>query len=147
MACYKLFIDGAKIEYFIVFQFDKRLVLALDNAAGEFLNHRVIVCGNEHSAAVVSDFGEQRQNAARRFGVEIASGLVGQNDFGVVEQCARNHHTLLFAEISHNGRAVLIATHDYSMIKEFPGHIVKCENETLIELKNDEVFDFSTIDK
>ncbi len=53
----------------------------------------------------------------------------------------------LLTEISHNGRAVLIATHDYSMIKEFPGRIVKCENETLIELKNDEVFDFSDIEK
>ncbi len=53
----------------------------------------------------------------------------------------------LLTEISHNGRAVLIATHDYSMIKEFPGRIIKCENETLIELKNDEVFDFSDIEK
>ena len=53
----------------------------------------------------------------------------------------------LLTEISHNGRAVVIATHDYSMIKEFPGRIIKCENETLIELKNDEVFDFSDIEK
>ena len=53
----------------------------------------------------------------------------------------------LLTEISRNGRAVLIATHDYSMIKEFPGRIIKCDHEQLVELKNDEVFDFSSIDK
>ena len=53
----------------------------------------------------------------------------------------------LLTEISRNGRAVVIATHDYSMIKEFPGRIIKCDHESLVELKNDEVFDFSSIDK
>jgi cell division transport system ATP-binding protein len=53
----------------------------------------------------------------------------------------------LLTEISRNGRAVVIATHDYSMIKEFPGRIIKCDHESLVEQKNDEVFDFSSIDK
>ena len=53
----------------------------------------------------------------------------------------------LLTEISRNGRAVVIATHDYSMIKEFPGRIIKCDHESLVELKNDEVFDFSNLDK
>lgn len=40
----------------------------------------------------------------------------------------------LLTEISHSGRAVIIVTHDYNMIKEFPGRIVKCENASLYEV-------------
>lgn len=34
---------------------------------------------------------------------------------------------LLF-EISKGGTSVLMATHDYSLFRKFPSHIIKCEN-------------------
>lgn len=40
----------------------------------------------------------------------------------------------LLIEISHNGRAVIIATHDYSLIKEFPGRVIRCEDSSLVEV-------------
>lgn len=43
----------------------------------------------------------------------------------------------LLIEISRNGRAVIVATHDYALIKEFPGRIVKCENSSLVEVTGD----------
>lgn len=42
----------------------------------------------------------------------------------------------LLTEISHTGRAVIIATHDYSLIKDFPGRIIKCENTSLVEINS-----------
>ena len=41
---------------------------------------------------------------------------------------------LLF-DISNNQRAVLMATHNYSMIDKFPSRIIKCENGRIIDSK------------
>jgi cell division transport system ATP-binding protein len=41
---------------------------------------------------------------------------------------------LLF-EISNNGRAVLMATHNYPLIEKFPARIIKCEKGKLIDSK------------
>lgn len=45
----------------------------------------------------------------------------------------------ILSEISRNGRAVLIATHDYALLREFPGRIIKCENSMLIELSGNDL--------
>ena len=39
----------------------------------------------------------------------------------------------LLLDISRNGQAVLIATHNYSLIEKFPARILKCDNGKLIE--------------
>jgi len=44
----------------------------------------------------------------------------------------------LLKEISTTGRAVIIATHNYTMLKRFPARTVKCENGRLIEVETDE---------
>ena len=40
---------------------------------------------------------------------------------------------LLF-DISKSGRAVVMATHNYSVIEKFPARIIKCENGKLVEV-------------
>lgn len=44
----------------------------------------------------------------------------------------------LLKEISTTGRAVIIATHNYTMLKRFPARTVKCENGRLTEISMDE---------
>jgi cell division transport system ATP-binding protein len=44
----------------------------------------------------------------------------------------------LLKEISTTGRAVVIATHNYTILKRFPARTAKCENERLVEMKVDE---------
>ena len=39
----------------------------------------------------------------------------------------------ILLEISRNGRAVLIATHNYNLLRKFPSRIMKCANERLEE--------------
>ena len=41
---------------------------------------------------------------------------------------------LLF-EISRSGRAVVMATHNYSLIEKYPGRIIKCDNGKLADSK------------
>ena len=44
----------------------------------------------------------------------------------------------LLLDISKTGRAVIIATHNYNLLKMFPARTVKCENEKLKEVDKDE---------
>lgn len=41
----------------------------------------------------------------------------------------------LFQQINKSGTAVLMATHDYSLIRKFPARILKCENGALQDSK------------
>jgi cell division transport system ATP-binding protein len=51
----------------------------------------------------------------------------------------------LLIDISRNGRAVIMATHNYSFLKKFPARIVKCENGTLTETEQNEEIDFQSL--
>jgi cell division transport system ATP-binding protein len=44
----------------------------------------------------------------------------------------------LLKDISSTGRAVIIATHNYTILKKFPARTVRCDENKLIEVKNDE---------
>lgn len=42
----------------------------------------------------------------------------------------------LLMDISKNGRAVVMATHDYAMVNQFPSRIVECKEGKLVEYNN-----------
>ena len=42
-------------------------------------------------------------------------------------------------DISKNGRAVIMATHNYNLLNKFRARTLKCEDSHLIELKNEEI--------
>jgi cell division transport system ATP-binding protein len=44
----------------------------------------------------------------------------------------------LLMDISRNGRAVVVATHNYSLIKKFQARTIKCEDGRLMEVRDDE---------
>ncbi|WP_436415861.1 cell division ATP-binding protein FtsE [Petrimonas sp.] len=43
----------------------------------------------------------------------------------------------LLQDISEKGKAVIMSTHNYSIVQTFPGRIMKCENMDLVELKGE----------
>ena len=49
----------------------------------------------------------------------------------------------LLREISENGRAVLMSTHNYSIIKKFPSRTLKCENGRLVQVEGNSEIDFN----
>lgn len=44
----------------------------------------------------------------------------------------------LLTDISRTGRAVIVATHNYTILKKFPARTLKCEDGKLIQAKEDE---------
>jgi cell division transport system ATP-binding protein len=51
----------------------------------------------------------------------------------------------LLLEISKTGRAVIMATHNYSFLKKYPARILRCEKGTIIEADQNEEIDFASI--
>jgi cell division transport system ATP-binding protein len=44
----------------------------------------------------------------------------------------------LLQDISKTGRAVVVATHNYTLLKKFSARTIKCENGKLLEIKDEE---------
>lgn len=44
----------------------------------------------------------------------------------------------LLREISNTGRAVIIATHNYTIVKKFSSRTIKCENGKMVDVRDDE---------
>lgn len=44
----------------------------------------------------------------------------------------------LLKDISNTGRAVVIATHNYTIVKKFNARTIKCENGKMVEVRDDE---------
>ena len=44
----------------------------------------------------------------------------------------------LLTDISKTGRAVIVATHNYTLLKKFSAKTIKCEDGKLIEVNDDE---------
>ncbi|HHU25887.1 MAG TPA: phosphonate ABC transporter ATP-binding protein, partial [Bacteroidales bacterium] len=40
----------------------------------------------------------------------------------------------LLQEISNRGTAVIMSTHNYSIVQAFPGKIIRCENMSLVPM-------------
>ena len=51
----------------------------------------------------------------------------------------------LLRDISTTGRAVIIATHNYPILKKFPARTARCQDGKLFELKNDEEIEFEKL--
>ena len=52
----------------------------------------------------------------------------------------------LLREISESGRAVLMATHNYSLLKKFPARTLKCENGQVSQLDMNAEIDFTLLE-
>jgi cell division transport system ATP-binding protein len=51
----------------------------------------------------------------------------------------------LLLEISNNGRAVVMATHDYNMVKQFPARTIKFDNGKVFEQGLSDEIDFDSL--
>ena len=52
----------------------------------------------------------------------------------------------LLQEISNSGRAVLMATHNYPLLKKYPARTLKCENGELLQLEQNTEIDFTMLE-
>jgi cell division transport system ATP-binding protein len=52
----------------------------------------------------------------------------------------------LLREISESGRAVLMASHNYTLLKKFPARTLKCDDGKLAEVEESAEIDFTTFE-
>lgn len=78
--------------------------------------------------------GEQQRVAIARALVNEPELILADEPTGNLDpETSAEILNLMFA-ISRNGTAVLMATHDYSIMERFPMRTMKCENKKLIEV-------------
>ncbi|MFI5148413.1 MAG: cell division ATP-binding protein FtsE [Bacteroidia bacterium] len=77
--------------------------------------------------------GEQQRVAIARALLNDPEVILADEPTGNLDPETSEGIISLLLDISHTGRAVLIATHDIMMYQKFPSRILKCENGELID--------------
>ncbi len=80
--------------------------------------------------------GEQQRLAIARALLNDPDVILADEPSGNLDPETSNEIMDLFYDISKNGRAVLMATHNYTTFERFPGRIVKCELGKVIADEN-----------
>ncbi|HXC04525.1 MAG TPA: ATP-binding cassette domain-containing protein [Bacteroidia bacterium] len=77
--------------------------------------------------------GEQQRVAIARALLNDPEVILADEPTGNLDPETSEGIISLLLDISHTGRAVLIATHDIMMYQKFPSRILKCENGALLD--------------
>lgn len=77
--------------------------------------------------------GEQQRVVIARALLNDPEIILADEPTGNLDPETSEDLILLLKQISQNGTAVLVATHDYHIIRKFPSRIIKCENGKVLE--------------
>jgi cell division transport system ATP-binding protein len=83
--------------------------------------------------------GEQQRVAIARALLNDPELILADEPTGNLDPETSEGIMKLLIDISKNGRAVLIATHDMMMYQKFPSRVIKCENGKLIDARNNSI--------
>lgn len=77
--------------------------------------------------------GEQQRVVIARALLNHPEVILADEPTGHLDPETSEEITLLLRQISQSGTAVLLATHDYHIIRTFPSRIIKCEHGSVVE--------------
>lgn len=77
--------------------------------------------------------GEQQRVVIARALINDPEIILADEPTGNLDPDTSEEIVMLLKQISLSGTAVLIATHDYHIIRAFPSRIIKCENGKVLE--------------
>ena len=77
--------------------------------------------------------GEQQRVVIARTMINDPEIILADEPTGNLDPETSEEIVLLLKQISLSGTSVLIATHDYHIIRTFPSRIIKCENGRVLE--------------
>ncbi len=83
--------------------------------------------------------GEQQRVVIARALLNAPSLILADEPTGNLDPETGNQIVELLHSISQNEAAVLMSTHNYSIVSNFPGKIMKCGNMNLIDLDEDQI--------
>jgi len=89
--------------------------------------------------------GEQQRVVVARALLNDPDIILADEPTGNLDPDSSADIVKLLQDISRNGRAVIMATHNYTFLKKFPARILKCEKGFLIEMKEAEEIDLSSL--
>ena len=78
--------------------------------------------------------GEQQRIVIARALLNSPSLILADEPTGNLDPETGSQIVALLQQISKQGTAVIMSTHNYSIVQAFPGKIVKCENMGLHEV-------------
>ena len=87
--------------------------------------------------------GEQQRVVIARALLNSPSLILADEPTGNLDPETGNQIVALLHSISKKETAVIMSTHNYSIVQNFPAKIMKCENMALIEMHNNEIDDES----
>lgn len=80
--------------------------------------------------------GEQQRVAIARALLNNPELILADEPTGNLDPETSNEIMRLLLKICQEGRAVIMATHNYNLIHKFPGRVVKCEEGSIIDSDN-----------
>ena len=83
--------------------------------------------------------GEQQRIVIARALLNSPSLILADEPTGNLDPETGNEIVALLHSISQRDAAVIMSTHNYSIVQNFPGRIMKCENMALIDLHQDQM--------
>ena len=89
--------------------------------------------------------GEQQRVVIARALLNDPEIILADEPTGNLDPETSENLMKLFLEISNNGRAVVMATHDYNMVKKFPARTIKFENGKVVEQDQNKEIDFESL--
>ena len=76
--------------------------------------------------------GEQQKICIARSIINNPKLILADEPTGNLDPNTTKEIMMLLKEISKNGTAILMATHEKNIIKEFPSRMIECKNKKLI---------------
>lgn len=80
--------------------------------------------------------GEQQRVVIARALLNSPALILADEPTGNLDPETGSQIVALLQEISERGTAVIMSTHNYSIVQAFPGKIMRCENMELLEMVN-----------
>ncbi|MBS2099274.1 cell division ATP-binding protein FtsE [Carboxylicivirga linearis] len=89
--------------------------------------------------------GEQQRIGIARALLNEPDLILADEPTGNLDPETSDELMLLLKKICEGGRTVVMATHNYNLLKKFPGRTIRCEDTRLTESKQEEI-DFDLLD-
>ena len=90
--------------------------------------------------------GEQQRVVIARALLNDPELILADEPTGNLDPESTDEIMKLLLKISQTGRAILMATHNHTLLKKYPSRTLKCEASQLIEIKeSDQIIDFTQL--
>lgn len=90
--------------------------------------------------------GEQQRVVVARALLNDPEIILADEPTGNLDPETSESIMLLLREISESGRAVLMASHNYTLLKKFPERTLKCEDGRMVQLEENMEIDFASLE-